>query len=256
MCVIRSNTLLLWISLCMNLQPNSHNRFSKILRTLFNFRNNTHWVSLFQRNNLLIFRTGVSCFSAILFYFTLLAILEKQPANIPDRGFLFLRNTLLLYSLSPYSDRITDRGTNTLAACGLEEPFFQLCCMLSQFLVLVGNRFVLRSTIKLWCCFQLFWFWREIVFGVSYIWYLLYNTVVLLCQFLVLAGNRFWFYTLMYLEYNTIVVLCQFFGPGGKQLLTLRTYLVYNSFLFVAGNSSQNENTFLQKILLGYEIKG
>jgi hypothetical protein len=29
-------------------------------------------------------------------------ILEKQLANIPDRGFLFLRNTLLLYSLSPY----------------------------------------------------------------------------------------------------------------------------------------------------------
>ncbi len=30
-------------------------------------------------------------------------ILEKQLANIPDRGFLFLRNTLLLYSLSPHS---------------------------------------------------------------------------------------------------------------------------------------------------------
>jgi hypothetical protein len=29
-------------------------------------------------------------------------ILEKQVANFPDRGFLFLRNTLLLYSLSPY----------------------------------------------------------------------------------------------------------------------------------------------------------
>ncbi len=42
-----------------------------------------------------------------------------------------------------------------------------------------------------------------IVFGVSYIWYLLYNTVVRLCQFLVLAGNRLWFYILMYLEYNT-----------------------------------------------------
>ncbi len=28
-------------------------------------------------------------------------ILEKQLANIPDRGFLFLRNILLLYSLSP-----------------------------------------------------------------------------------------------------------------------------------------------------------
>ncbi len=37
------------------------------------------------------------------------------------------------------------------------------------------------------------------MFGVSYIWYLLHNTVVRLCQFLVLAGNRFWFYILMYL---------------------------------------------------------
>ncbi len=30
-------------------------------------------------------------------------ILEKQFANIPDRGFLFLRKTLLLFSLSSYS---------------------------------------------------------------------------------------------------------------------------------------------------------
>jgi hypothetical protein len=37
------------------------------------------------------------------------------------------------------------------------------------------------------------------VLGVSYIWYLLYNTVVQLCQFLVLVGNQFWFYILMYL---------------------------------------------------------
>ncbi len=29
-------------------------------------------------------------------------ILENQLANIPDRGFLFLCNTLLLYALSPY----------------------------------------------------------------------------------------------------------------------------------------------------------
>ena len=28
-------------------------------------------------------------------------------------------------------DRITDRGTNTLAAGGLEELFFQLCCCVS-----------------------------------------------------------------------------------------------------------------------------
>ena len=42
--------------------------------------------------------------------------------EILDRGFLFLCNTFLLHSLSPYSQ--TDRGTNTLASHGLEEPFF------------------------------------------------------------------------------------------------------------------------------------
>jgi hypothetical protein len=36
-------------------------------------------------------------------------------------------------------DRMTDRETNTLAARGLEELFFQLCCCVS------------------------FWFWQEIV---------------------------------------------------------------------------------------------
>ncbi len=76
--------------------------------------------------------------------------------------------------------------------------------------MVLHTTYVLRSTIKLWCWVLFFWFWREIVFGVSYIWYLLYNTVVQLCQFLVLAGNSFWFYILMYLEYNTIVVLYSF----------------------------------------------
>ena len=54
--------------------PYRHDRFSKISRTLFGFRN-----------------------KKLLGYL----ILEKQLANFPDRGFLFLRNTLLLYSLSP-----------------------------------------------------------------------------------------------------------------------------------------------------------
>jgi hypothetical protein len=36
---VRSNTLLLWISLCMDLQPYSHDRFSKIPRTYFASRN-------------------------------------------------------------------------------------------------------------------------------------------------------------------------------------------------------------------------
>ena len=89
---------------------------------------------------------------------------------------IVLINTLLLHSLSPYSR--TDRGTNTLASRGLEEPahalrgleepFFQLCC-----------------------CFS-FWFWREIGFGCTY-YYVLgvpYSCGVVLV-FLVLAGNSF-----------------------------------------------------------------
>ncbi len=74
--------------------------------------------------------------------------------------------------------------------------------------MVLHTTYLFRSTIKLWCFVYFFWFWQEIVFGVSYIWYLLYNTVVRLCQFLALAGNRFWFYKLIYLEYNTIVVFC------------------------------------------------
>jgi hypothetical protein len=87
--------------------------------------------------------------------------------NLP----IFLVNTLLLFcshkhsftpypSLSPYSrtDGVTDRGTNTLAVRGLEEPFFPVV-LLCQFLVLAGNRF---------------WFYILLM-------YLEYNTVVVLC---------------------------------------------------------------------------
>ena len=50
-------------------------------------------------------------------------------------------------------------------------------------------------------------------------------------SYLVLAGNSFWCYVHTYLVYNTVVLLCQF--------------------LVVTGNSSQNENMFLQKNLIG-----
>ncbi len=71
-------------------------------------------------------------------------ILEKQLAIIPDRGFLFLCNTLLLYSPSPYwrTERRTE--SNTLATRGLKYAFFQLCCCVS------------------------FLFWQEIGFGFTY----------------------------------------------------------------------------------------
>ncbi len=62
-------------------------------------------------------------------------------------------------SLSPYSqtDGITDGETNTLALCGLEKLFFQLCCCV-RFWFLAGNRF--------WCYLLM---------------HLEYNTVVALC---------------------------------------------------------------------------
>ena len=60
---------------------------------------------------------------------------------------------------------------------------------MSVFLVLAGNSFwYVRTyhTVVVLCYF--FWFWREIVFGVTYV-LSVYNTVVRLCQFLVVAGN-------------------------------------------------------------------
>ncbi len=62
-------------------------------------------------------------------------------------------------SLSPYrqTDGMTDRGTNTLTAHGLEEPFFQLCC-----------------------CVSVFWFWQEIGFSVTYLLRVQYSCGVVL----------------------------------------------------------------------------
>ncbi len=165
-----------------NTVSDGHDRFSKISRTLFDFQNNTHWVSLFQRNNSLIFQTGVSCFPVILFYFTLLAILEKQLANIPDRGFLCIRNTLLLYSLSPYSqtERQTESQIHSLRGAG--GTFFPVV-LLWQFFVLAGNRFWFYILLMYFeyhtvvvLCF--FWFWREIVFGVRYVLSVHYSCAV------------------------------------------------------------------------------
>jgi hypothetical protein len=64
---------------------------------------------------------------------------------------------------------MTDGETNTLAARGLEELFFQL-----QFLVVAGNRFWFLHTYVLRVQYScgavlVFWFWREIVFGVTYV---------------------------------------------------------------------------------------
>ena len=97
-------------------------------------------------------------------------------------------------SCSPYSrmDRMTDRGTNTFAACGLEDLFFQLCSCVS-FLLL----------------------WREIVFGVTYQSYQL-------CHCVWLHRSVFWLrwekgLGVTYFPTIPVVLLCKFFGFGEKQ---------------------------------------
>jgi hypothetical protein len=117
--------------LCMDLQPYSHDCFSKISRSLFDFLNNTYWVSLFLKNRL---------------------------ANIPDRGFLFLHNTLLLYSLI-LTHRQNDWQRNKYTCYTWAGGTFFPVVLLCQFLVLAGNRF-----------------WSYIL-----LMYFEYHTVVVLC---------------------------------------------------------------------------
>ncbi len=120
--------------------PNSHYHFSKISRTFF-VKIFIPYKTYVREDQLSLAMYGSTTIQSRLFlknirnfvcfpkqYLLGFFILEKQFANILDRVFLFLCDTLLLYSLSPYrrTDRQTDRGTNTLALNGLVGPFFQL----------------------------------------------------------------------------------------------------------------------------------
>ncbi len=76
---------------------------------------------------------------------------------------------------------MTDRETNTLAARGLEELFSVV--LLCQFLVLVGNMFWYYILLLMYLEYKTvvvlcFWFWRQIVFGVTYILSVQYSCVV------------------------------------------------------------------------------
>jgi hypothetical protein len=116
----------------MDLQPNSHYCFSKILRILFDFLNNTYWVS---RNRQFFCRIESIKFECNAFVLVLVQIdlihvehtkcISSVSIKINRNLFLFLINTLLLYI--PLL-ALTDGEMNTLASRGLEEPFFQLCC--------------------------------------------------------------------------------------------------------------------------------
>ncbi len=97
---------------------------------------------------------------------------------------------------------MTDRGTNTLAAHGLEELFFQLCCCVS------------------------FWFWREIGFGFTYL--CTQSTMQLWCcvSFLVLVGNSFWCYVRV--QYSCAVV--SIFWLWREIVLNMRTRFYKKSY--------------------------
>ncbi len=128
-------------------------------------------------------------------------ILEKQLTNILDRGFLFLRNTLLLHiPLLALTDGQNYGGTNTLAARGLEELFFQLSCLVS------------------------FWFWREIGFGLhTYVLRVPYSCGVV-SGFLVLAGNSFWYVRSPY-SCGVVVIIIMII----TQRITPFNYLSYSN---------------------------
>ncbi len=130
---------------------------------MFDFLNNTYWVSFFLRNNSLIFWTGVSCFSVALFYSTLFCCGGK--ANL-------VRFTLFYATLLTLTHGRNDRQRNEytrFAWAGGTCPRFAWAggtffpvVLLCQFLVLAGNRFWLYillctwSTIQLWCCVSYF----------------------------------------------------------------------------------------------------
>ena len=91
--------------------PYSHDHFSKISRTFFakkmipcktHVREDQLFLALYGSTTIqsLLFLKNIENFVWFLKQYLLgFFILEKQLANILDRGFLFLRNTLLLHSL-------------------------------------------------------------------------------------------------------------------------------------------------------------
>ncbi len=146
---------------------------------------------------------------------------------------------------------MTDRETNTLAAHGLKELFFQLCSCVS-FPVVAGNRFwfyiltyvtsqiILRTNIFLivvevlrflvisffLCIYLHFWLWRK-QFQVI----LTYHTSCTVVSFFVAAGNSFWLHRSVFWLWREIVL--------GVPSLPILPYQLCRCvrFLVAAGNS-------------------
>jgi hypothetical protein len=67
-----------------------------------------------------------------------------------------------------------------------------------------------------------FWFWREIGFGFTYL--RTYTTIQLWhCVSFFGSGGKLVLVLHTYLVYNTVLQLCQFFGCGGEIVLKMRT---------------------------------
>ncbi len=94
---------------------------------------------------------------------------------------VYVENGVFPFYLVEARTKILKVLTYTLAARGLEELFFQFCCCVS-FSVLAGKRFwcFVLTRVQYSCGIVLvFWFWREIVFGVTYILRIQYSSAVM-----------------------------------------------------------------------------
>ena len=152
---------------------------------------------------------------------------EKQITD------LSVKHSFTLYpSLSSYSQTEPQTEEQIHSLCvGWRKLFSSFAVVSCEFLVLAGNRFwftysCTQSTIQLWCCVSFCASGGKQFLVRTYLPYSCGVVIV----FLVLAGNSF----LCYVPTQCTIQLCRCV-----------------SFLVVAGNSSQNENTFLQKNLIG-----
>jgi hypothetical protein len=76
---------------------------------------------------------------------------------------------------------MTDEERNTLAAHGLEESFFQLCCCVSVFWFWLEIDFCVTYVLRVqYSCgvVLVFWFWQKIVFGFAYVLSVQYSSAV------------------------------------------------------------------------------
>ncbi len=111
--------------------------------------------------------------------------------------------------------------------------------LLCQFFVLAGNRFWFYTllmyleyhTVVVLC--QFFWFWQEIVFGVTYV--LRYNTVVQLCQFFC-CGQKANLVQIFLLNLNFLL--------GHRNKVSVTVYL----FLALYGSTTIQSRSFLKNV--------